>query len=341
MTVRAFAPGRVNAMGDHIDYLGGQVLPLALPLGTQVELDWIEGDQHQVHSDSHGHASFSVDQTPQASGAWYDYCVGALKCLPRAVSVQIHSDLPQGTGLSSSASLLVALISARNALTGVTASPLDVALEARRIEVEHIGLNCGIMDQYASALGQEGHALLLDCQAMTHQPVAFQLGSAQLWAVDSKAPRKLAGGVYNQRVAECAEIQALAGSQDFFSVSLDLPEPLAARLRHIQSEQQRVAATAQVASKGDVHRWGQLMNESHRSLSADYQVAGPALDQLQQSQASAPGCYGARMTGGGFGGCVIALLEASELEQIQAKVAQDYGEVQWIPCQPSDGARLL
>ena len=165
------------------------------------------------------------------------------------------------------------------------------------------------MDQYASALGEAGHALRLDCEHLRHESVRFELGSAELWAVDSKAPRKLAGGVYNQRVAECAEIERLAGSNDWFAMTPDLPAPLDARLRHIQSEQARVIETCEVAEQGDLVRWGALMNESHRSLSQDYEVAGDAMDRLQAALSGSRGCYGARMTGGGFGGCVIALIE--------------------------------
>lgn len=220
-----------------------------------------------------------------------------------------------------------------------TGSALDVALEARRIEVEHIGLNCGIMDQYASVMGAAGSALKLDCQALSHDIVSLNTGAAQLWAVDSKAPRKLAGGIYNQRVDECRQIQQLAQSDDFFQMRVDLPDPLNRRLKHIQSEQQRVLDTVEAAAQGDLVRWGQLMNESHRSLSQDYEVAGPALDQLQAVLTEHS--YGARMTGGGFGGCVIALIDESQLESAKTAVAAHYGDTLWIPCTPSQGARLL
>ena len=339
MSVKAFAPGRVNAMGDHIDYLGGWVLPLALPLGTQVGMRWIEGDHHRVYSDTHGEVSWPIQQPPAPDHHWFDYCVGALADLPRPVAVEIHSDLPQGSGLSSSASLLVALITARSALNDEDLSPLQIAQHARQVEVEHIGLNCGIMDQYASALGQHGHAMMLDCQALTHQDIKFELGDAELWAIDSKAPRKLAGGVYNQRVEECAQIASQLGSQDFFTMRGDLPAPLDRRLRHIQSEQKRVQLTANAASGGDLVMWGELMNESHQSLSQDYEVAGEALDRLQSVLAEH--AYGARMTGGGFGGCVIALIAKDRVDQAREAVRRQYGETQWIGCTPSDGARLL
>lgn len=341
MSVRVFAPGRVNTMGDHIDYLGGLVLPLALPLGTTVELSPIEGGQHEAFSSSHGEARWPIGTPPAASGQWFDYLAGALAPLDHAVQITVDSNLPQGSGLSSSASLLVALITARNAIQGRQASPLEVAIEARQVEVEHIGLNCGIMDQYASALGEAGHALRLDCEHLRHKSVRFELGNAELWAVDSKAPRQLAGGVYNQRVAECAEIRKLAGSDDWFSMSPALPAPLDARLRHIQSEQARVIETCQVAEQGDLVCWGALMNESHRSLSQDYEVAGPALDNLQSALAESPGCYGARMTGGGFGGCVIALIDSDQVARAQQRVTERYGDVQWIPCTPSAGAHIL
>ena len=339
--VTSFAPGRVNTMGDHIDYLGGWVLPLALPLGTTCRMRPISGSQHIARSVSHGETRWPVGQATQASGQWFDYLAGALATMDNAVEIELSSDLPQGSGLSSSASLLVALIMARNAIESTTATPLEVALEARQIEVEHIGLNCGIMDQYASVMGEAGHALQLDCNALTHHSVEFQTGTAQLWAIDSKAPRKLAGGVYNQRVAECEQIRELTGSDDFFAMDAELPEPLNRRLRHIQSEQQRVLDTVSAASTGNLSTWGALMNQSHASLSADYEVAGASLDHLQGALSSADGCYGARMTGGGFGGCVIALIESDQVEAAKAQVAGDYGDTLWIPCTPSQGARLL
>ena len=156
-----------------------------------------------------------------------------------------------------------------------------------------------------------------------------------------QSPRKLAGGVYNQRVAECAEIERLAGSKDWFVMTPDLPAPLEARLHHIRSEQARVIETCKVAEQGDLVRWGALMNESHRSLSKDYEVAGDAMDRLQAALSGSRGCYGARMTGGGFGGCVIALIERESVPSVQQQVAQAYGDTQWIPCTPSAGARIL
>ena len=341
MSVTAFAPGRVNVIGEHIDYLGGRVMPMALKLGTTCTLSLIEGDQHKASSADYGHATWSVANPPVASGQWFDYLVGALASAGQAVSVELSSDLPQGTGLSSSASLLVAVITARNALLNTPQPALEVALEARRVEVEHIGLNCGIMDQYASALGVQGHALAIDCQALTHSAVKLELGSAELWAIDSKAPRKLAGGVYNQRVAECQQIRDISGIDNLFDVDIVLPEPLNRRLRHVQSEAMRVELFAQAAQAGDLITMGNLLSASHTSLSRDYEVAGPALDALQQALVQTPGCYGARMTGGGFGGCVIALIDASEVNAAQVAVAAHYGDTQWIPCEPSQGARLL
>lgn len=341
MSVTAFAPGRVNLIGEHIDYLGGRVMPMALDLGTTCTVEFIDGAEHQAVSQDYGDARWALGRPPMPTGQWFDYVAGALAALPQAVRVTLSSTLPQGTGLSSSASLLVALVTARNALLNTPASPLDVALEARRIEVEHIGLNCGIMDQYASALGIAGHALRIDCDALTHEPVAVSLGGAELWAVDSKAPRKLAGGVYNERVAECQRIRALAGIDNLFEVTMALPDPLNRRLRHIQSEAVRVELFSQASAAGDVVTMGNLLNACHRSLSDDYEVAGAALDALQLALSSTVGCYGARMMGGGFGGCVLALMDAQSVPEAQARVAQHYGDTQWIRCVPSDGARLL
>lgn len=339
--IQTFAPGRVNVIGDHIDYLGGHVLPMALKLGTHVRLQWIDGDQHRAISSSHGQARWPVDNPPAPCGHWYDYLIGALGDLPQATRIEIVSDLPQGAGLSSSASLLVALVAARAELMHQPLDRLSIARRARQIEIEHIGLKCGIMDQYASAFGQKGHALLLDCQAQTHQPVQLKMDGAELWAIDSKAPRSLAGSVYNERVAECAEIGRLAGTDDFFAIDIDLPEPLDRRLKHIQSEQKRVHSFATAAAAGDLRAMGQIMNDSHRSLSEDYEVAGPALDKLQSCLANTVGCFGARMTGGGFGGCVIALVRSDARDMVQHRVALEYGDTQWIQCKPSDGARVL
>ncbi len=328
-------------MGDHIDYLGGLVLPFALSQGTKVVMEWMDGGTHRATSVSHGQAHWPVGQPPPPSGQWFDYCAGALADLKQAVRIEIFSDLPQGAGLSSSASLLVALITARNELNQEGLSPLEVARQAHRVEVEYIGLRGGIMNPYVSAMGEAGLGMMLDCQAMVHYPVRFGLGDAQLWAVDSLLSCASAEDVSHQRIQECSEIQTLMGSDHFFTMSSNLPEPLVARLRHIQSEQVRVKRTANAASQGDLKTWGALMNESHQSLSQDYEVAGEALDTLQSALTMTPGCFGARMTGGGFGGCVIALIDRAAVGEARAAVAQNYGETRWIECSPSAGARLL
>ncbi|WP_420550277.1 galactokinase [Litorivicinus lipolyticus] len=352
MTIRAFAPGRVNLIGDHIDYLGGDVLPMALALGTRVSItpaatfEFISADYPEV---------WRGDHWPAPSGQWYDYLVGCLQIWPgpalTACRIDVAGDLPRGSGLSSSASLEVAVLTALNHALSGGLSATEIAVLGQRVEREWIGLNCGIMDQYASAHGRAGHALRINCGVPAHTDVALNLGDTEIWVVNSKAPRGLPGSLYNQRVAETAKIARCLGVTGALAHCPDdrigeLAPALQPRLRHVVSEQARVGEFVAAAASGDVATMGALMNASHDSLRDDYQVSGPDLDALQVALLECQGVLGARMTGGGFGGCVVALVAADAVTAMQAGVAQDYAEAtgrvpDFIAGVPSAGAHIL
>lgn len=352
MTVRAFAPGRVNLIGDHIDYLGGDVLPMALALGTRVsiapaaEFEFVSADYPEV---------WRGDHWPAPSGRWYDYLVGCLQIwpgpAPAACRIDVAGNLPRGSGLSSSASLEVAVLTALNHAVSGGLSATEIAVLGQRVEREWIGLNCGIMDQYASAHGRAGHALRIDCGVPAHTEVALNLGDTELWVVNSKAPRGLPGSLYNQRVAETAEIARCLGVTGALARCSDgrigeLAPALQPRLRHVLSEQARVGEFVGAAACGDVEAMGVLMNASHDSLRDDYQVSGPDLDALQGALVDCPGVLGARMTGGGFGGCVVALVAADAVAAMKLRVAERYTQASgrepgFIAGVPSAGAHIL
>ncbi len=353
MSLRVFAPGRVNLIGDHIDYLGGDVLPMALPLGTEVTLT--PADAFEFVSAQYPER-WTGDDWPQPSGQWFDYVVGCIQLWPdstpvRPCRIAVTGDLPRGSGLSSSASLEVAVLTALNAWLNAGLSPTEVALLGQRVEREWIGLNCGIMDQYASAWGAAGHALHVDCSGPRHVQVPLTLGDSGFWVVNSKAPRGLPGSLYNERVAETAEIASrlgIAGALARADVNAAdaLPPRLRQRFRHVVSEQRRVGQFVEAAAARDVLSMGALMNESHASLRDDYEVSGEDLDALQAALVACPGVLGARMTGGGFGGCVVALIRNDAAASVRDQVRSDYQTSRgrtpdFIGGTPSAGARVL
>jgi galactokinase len=307
----AFAPGRVNLIGDHTDYTGGLVLPMAIELGTTVTVER-GGDTVRLTSDA------EVDQS------WTRYVDGVVAELqpPIGATGSITTTLPIGAGLSSSAALVVATALA----LGFTGSPLELGKLCQRAEQRTSGVPCGIMDQLASAAGVEGSALLIDCGALTITPVALPDG-VDVVVIHSGQTRALVDSAYAERREQCESAEALIGP--LRSASLNDLESikdsiLRKRARHVITENARVREFAD-ASPADA---GRLMVESHTSLRGDFEVSTPVLDALVDRLIHTPGVYGARLTGGGFGGCVVALTEPGALDE------------GWT-FRPSAGARLL
>jgi galactokinase len=264
------APGRVNLIGEHVDYLGGVVLPAAVDRFTTVR--GVPAERWSL-----------VSEVPD--GLPYAHAVGEeLGAPPQAM--QARSDVPPGAGLSSSAALLVAVaVGLRPDLDGAAA-----ALACQRAEQRATGVHVGVMDQFAAALGRRGHALMLDCGTLDHRLVPFP-DDLVIAVIDSGVHRSLADTPYNQR-------------------RLEAERGMPRRLRHVESEQERVRAFAAALEAGERDRLGELLNESHRSLRDDFEVSTPVVDGLVERACAAPGCLGARIMGAGFGGSILSLLEA-------------------------------
>lgn len=310
MRVRAHAPGRVNVIGDHTDTTGGFVLPMAIDLGTTVELERA-GDAVSLTSasfDEPAEVPLDVDDPAGVSPGWARYVAGVVAELRPAVGGKgtVSTTLPVGAGLSSSAALEVAVALA----LGFEGTPHELALACQRAEQRSSGVPCGIMDQLASAAGVDGSLLLIDCRTLDVAPVALPDGAVVV-AVHSGEARTLAGSAYAERRAGCEAAEAVVGPlRDATPADVAaLPDDLRPLARHVVTENARVLAFAGALGAGDLAGAGALMVESHTSLRHDFAVSTPALDALVDRLVATPGVHGARLTGAGFGGCVVALCE--------------------------------
>jgi galactokinase len=308
--IRSFAPGRVNLIGDHTDYTGGLVLPMAIDRGTTVT-GGRGGDRVRLVSDRSPEPvefRLPLDAAPgRPARGWAGYVqeVARLVAPDTGLVGRITSTLPLGAGLSSSASLEVAVALA----LGYAGRPVDLARLGQEAEHRASGVPCGIMDQLASAAGVEGHALLIDCSDLTIEPVPVP-GEAEIVVVDSGESRRLAGSEYTDRRRACEAAAARIGPLRTATLrdvaSLDDPV-LEARARHVVTENARVRSFARALSAGDLATCGRLMVESHVSLATDFEVSTERLDRMVDGLVRRPGVHGARLTGAGFGGCVVVL----------------------------------
>jgi galactokinase len=357
------APGRVNLIGEHTDYNDGFVFPVAIDRATYVAARPREDNLvHIVALDLKDEDEFALDVPIERSAAhpWSDYVRGVAKGLLIAghrlggANLLITSDVPRGSGLSSSAALEVATGYAFQLLNRLNILGEELALLAQGAENTFVGVQSGIMDQFISALGRRDHALLLDCRDLNYRPVPLP-AHAQIVVCDSHMERRLVGSAYNQRRQECAEavrifkqwypkITALRDIKvaQFREHEADLPDPVRARARHVITENERAERSAVLLQAGDVAAFGRLMNESHTSLRDDYEVSIPEMDTLVAAAQGVPGCYGSRLTGAGFGGCTVSLVERSAVERFQADVSAAYqaatGRTTTIyVCRASDG----
>jgi galactokinase len=361
--VRVFrGPGRVNLIGEHTDYNLGFVLPMALDLACFVAAAPNENGTLRVLSENEQDTQeWDLRDLAGAkhAGHWSDYVVGVAIELIRAgysigpADLAIWSTVPVGSGLSSSAALEVAIALAL--LAGRPMDPLQLALLCRRAENQFVGTPCGIMDQYVSVFGRENSAIEIDCRSLQHKTVSLPAG-VEIIAVNSMVKHELGQSAYRRRVQECSEaVEAIRrirpevkSLRDATLANVEAVMKLASpnvfrRARHVVSEDARVQRFASASAAGDFRAMGSLFVESHRSLQYDYEVSCEELDFLVDTAVDVPGVWGARMTGGGFGGCTVNLVAPGAAAQFEQTVCERYrakfGVTPKIyPCCPSAGA---
>jgi galactokinase len=342
------APGRVNLIGEHTDYNDGFVLPFALPLRAYVAASTVDRPEWTVSSrEEPGGSTLTADQlTPDGIEGWMRYPAGVVWALRDAgfdvpgARLDIHSEVPVGAGLSSSHALECAVLTALCDLGG-----LDLPLAQRpklvqRAENDFVGAPTGIMDQTASLLCRAGHALFLDCRSMAIEHIPFDLAAVDLaiLVIDTKAPHRHTDGEYGVRRRTCEEAARILGIpalRDITVTGLDaalsrLPDEVSRkRVRHVVTENQRVLDTVDLLRAGRYGDIGPLLTASHTSMRDDYEITVPEVDTAVSAALDA-GAYGARMTGGGFGGCVLALIDAPAAEKVSAAVANAFAEAGFI-----------
>ncbi|MBI3280178.1 MAG: galactokinase [Acidobacteria bacterium] len=356
------APGRVNLIGEHTDYNLGFVLPIAIDYACYTASAANGRGELRVYSETMGQGREwpleGLAGVPP-SGDWSDYPLGVANQLLRAgydipaVDLAIHSTLPLGAGLSSSAAIEVA--AALALLGGREIEPRELALLARRAENQFVGTPCGIMDQYVCVHGEAGSAIEIDCRDVTHRAVRLP-EAVRVVAVNSMVKHELGGSAYVDRVRECSEavaaiaerfpdVQSLRDidSERLQSLRPSLCEIPFHRARHVTTENGRVHAFVAAAAHGDLRRMGALFIASHRSLQYDYEVSCAELDFLVDTALTIPGVYGARLTGGGFGGCTVNLVAPEALPQFEERMRGSYQakfgiDPQIFPCDAAAGA---
>lgn len=344
-----FAPGRVNLIGAHLDYSGGDVLPLAVDLGIHVAARMRDDGVLRLASRDLPQRVVSSadgvgDKADPAHG-WASFPLGVVHGLmerlerPLGADLYFAGNLPMASGLSSSAAIEVATAVAFDRCLGLGIPAKEIALLAHRAENEYVGVKCGIMDQFASALGRDGHALLLHCRTQRHEHVPLDRERFEVLVMDTKKPRPLAKTGFNERVHECADALATLRSRlrsepclaeyrldDLPAIELVLDSKHAARVRHVVTEMQRVREAVQHLRAGRIEGFGRMLDESHESTRVDYEVSCAELDVITDAARECDGVFGARLVGAGFGGCAIALIEPGRAEPVSEHVAATFRE---------------
>lgn len=345
-TLMAIGPGRVNLIGEHTDYNDGFVLPVAIKRDIRVLLRPRSDRRVRLYSlEYDGWYEFDLDVLAYDKDVlWANYVQGIAWVLAeqglalRGFDGLISGNVPRASGLSSSAALEIATATAFLAASDLTGAldGVQIARAAQRAENQFVGVNCGIMDQFISMLGEEGHALLIDCRSLEYQLVPFPSQGA-LVIGNTKASRSLASSAYNERRSQCeAGVAALQrvlpgirALRDVTSAQLEkhktLMDPTVyRRCRHVVAENERVLATVAALERDDLAEVGRLMDASHASLRDDYAVSSPALDAMVEAMRSVDGCYGARLTGAGFGGCAVALVRPGREQAVADAIYDRY-----------------
>jgi galactokinase len=340
-----WAPGRVNLIGEHTDYNDGFVLPMAIDAGTVVAAARREDRMVRVRSANlDGSAEFDLDRAGEpVRHVWLDYVEGMARSLEETglrlagADLLIQSDVPLGAGLSSSAALEISVGLSLVCLAGIEVDRRALALAGQRSEHDYVGIKCGIMDQYIAALGLAGHALLIDCRTLESTLIPMDLKDVAVVVCDTRVKHALASSEYNLRREQCSrgvellrevmpDIRALCDVSvaEFEQHQARLPELIRNRCRHVVTENARTLAAAEALKAGDLKLIGKLMYASHQSLDRDYEVSSPELNLLVEIASSLDGVIGSRMTGGGFGGCTVNLIERGRIETFSDVVSRKY-----------------
>jgi galactokinase len=358
------APGRVNLIGEHTDYNDGFVMPCAIGLRTRVSISPRLQRKLLIRSQEFPQFfEFDLDDLPQhATGAWSDYVLGIAVALEQAghtlqgANLLVRSEVPIGAGLSSSAAIEVASALALISVNGALLPLPEVAKLCQRTENAFIGARVGIMDQFVSCLGRAGHALLLDCRSLEFEFIPIP-DRVRLVVCNTMVKHQHASGEYNRRREECEEgvrimakwypnIRALrdVSLDQLIARAKDFPDKIYKRCRHVVEENERVRDGAHLLRAGDLNGFGERMRESHRSLRDLYEVSCRELDIMVEAAEGLPGYYGGRMTGGGFGGSTINLVEATDAESFGDQISSRYQKATGIKpavyiCSAAEGAR--
>lgn len=341
-----FSPGRVNLIGEHVDYNGGSVFPCALSFGTYLLL--AKNDKKVMNFKSLNQpeiVTLTFDQlTTPLQKSWVNYPLGVIAqfikrgiAIPDGYDMLIWGNVPNGAGLSSSAALEVVTAYAFNDQLSTGFNRTVLAQIGQKSEHEFALVNCGIMDQFASANGAKDKAIHLNCDTLEFEHVPVKLEGIKILISNTHSPHKLDSGAYNQRVAECKlaveqlnkvrplKYLAELTEEEFNKVSSAITDPVAyKRARHVVGEVQRTSDAIEALKSGDIAKFGQLMNASHVSLRDDYEVTGPELDCMAEEAWKIPGVVGSRMTGGGFGGCTVSLVKDEAIDTFIKEVGAAY-----------------
>lgn len=348
-----FAPGRVNLIGEHTDYNGGHVLPCALPMGTYGAIARRNDRIIRMHSlnfAESGILEVSLDElTPGRTNQWTSYPEGTIWAMAQmtgflpdcGADLMFAGDVPAGSGLSSSASIEVLTgLMIRDLMGSEALSGVKIAQIAQYGENHYNGMQCGIMDQFASAMGKKDHAVYLNTATLSYELEPLVLGDARIVITNSKVKHSLVSSAYNDRRRECSEaltelrsVPELAGAADLCSLREEdlerygdrIEDPVVRmRAEHVIREEARTSKAVEALKRGDLAAFGQLMNESHVSLRDLYQVSCPEIDFLTETAWSLPGTIGSRITGGGFGGCTVSIVRADGLGEFIVTMESEY-----------------
>ncbi len=333
------APGRVNLIGEHTDYNDGFVLPMAIDRDLWIALRSRSDREVRAHSLDFGPGTFSLDELTPSEEGWIEYVKGAAWVLSAQGGPGLSGwdgvvggDIPIGAGLSSSAAVEMAALRAFSELSDLPWDAKQAALMGQRVENEWIGVSSGIMDQLVIGLGSMGHAVLIDCRTLEVRAVPIPRGLS-LVVLDTGTRRGLVGSAYNERRQQCETAARALGARALRDVDGSMLESaegldptVRKRARHVVSENERALEAAKALGSGDLIRLGRLMNESHTSLRDDFLVSTEALDVITDLARRQPGCFGARMTGAGFGGCAVAAVETSRAAGLAERVSALYRE---------------